>query len=394
MKPTKKDIENIEELFKKINPTDKYDIGIEDISTESESVHIFFPRDDIFISASILIKYIGEYDINMSSERVESPRFTQMPVVCYEKPIEVLMSEINFCLEHKDGYTVRLVENPFLIGVAATKLDLYDKYALPCSAYVAIEIEYQRAEIRLSESEEMKVLKSFLFELSHLCNVYIGFTSISDSGLFEDYEEVEKKTVKIESITGYSEGMDLFRKALESSDDEIKFLYFYKIIEYYSVIASKLLAYDNLSKKVDSLRYKAANSKDLDAIFSIADNYKISQSDKELAKTILLQAIDIVSLLNYIPDEIEKRASKHIHHKVADLSYSSNKEILQKLTEYIGSVLYSTRNSIVHAKLNYRSDAKECSIDDLPLLNEFLKKACVSIIRWHDKLPPHIKYEA
>jgi hypothetical protein len=186
--------------------------------------------------------------------------------------------------------------------------------------------------------------------------------------------------------------MDLFRKALESSDEEIKFLYFYKIIEFYSPIAAKISAYEGLSKKLDTLKYKTASNKDLASIFSIADKFRVSQTDKELAQTVLVQAIDMVEHFAKLPNSIQRSISKSLHFSVEELNYKTKPETIQGIHTFVSNVLYSTRNSIVHAKSNYKSDSNECKPEDLQTLNSFLKETCYLIINWHCKLPHHLKY--
>jgi hypothetical protein len=129
------------------------------------------------------MKYIPELNnLNFSEEKVTSPRFTQMPVISAGKPLDYIINEIDFKIESKEGYVVRLVDHPILIGIAATKLDLFDKYSEPCSSYIAIEIEYESIDKRLSNEDELKIFKAYLFELSHLCDNSIDFTIIRDSG--------------------------------------------------------------------------------------------------------------------------------------------------------------------------------------------------------------------
>lgn len=394
MKLTRELITKISGAFNKLDPDNEFEIQTQELAVGDEEVIIYFPRDDIKISVDELLKYIPEFqEIKFDIERVASERFTQMPVYCFDKPVEYIINEINFTIAVPTKFKVRLVENPILIGIAATKLGIYDKYAPPCSSYIGVEIEYETPETRLSPSEELKVLKTFLFELSYMADASIDFNIIHESGAFEDYEESEKQNIVLENLITFSEGMDLYRKALSSTDQEIRFLYFYKIIEYYSPIAAKTAAYESLSRKIETLRYKNYSNKDLSAIFSIADKFRVSLSDKELAQVLLSNSIDIVDLFPKLPDEIRKRITKTVHFNQNELSYSTKNETLQGIITRIGSILYSTRNSIVHAKSNFQSDMNECEPQDLPDLNEFLKETCYSIIKWNSRLPDHLKYE-
>lgn len=393
MKLTEEKIATINEALLKLDPNKEFEIEISELKIGEEEIILFFPRDEINISVYDLLKYLPEFEsIQFSQARVTSNRFTQIPVYSFEKPIDYIITEINFSVD-TPNYKMRLVENPILIGIAATKLGIYDKYALPCSSYIGLEIEYQSSENRLSEENELKLVKSFLFELSYISKSSINFNIIHESGAFDEYEEPEKQNIILESLNVYSEGMDLFRKALNSTDEEITFLYFYKIIEYYSPIAARISAYENLSKKIVALKYNNPTNQDLLSIFSIADKFRVSLLDKELAQILLNSSIDIIELFPKLPIAIRKKISKNLHFNETELNYNIKNEILLGIITTVGTILYSTRNSIVHAKSNYKSDSNECNAEDLSILNEFLNAACYSIINWYNRLPDHLKFE-
>ena len=396
MKLTEDIIKQIDDVFSNVPYSD---LSALEMTTGDEVVRIDFPREPEIIELPVekLLKYIVEIedaeDAQIEVTKVRSKFFTQMPVFCSEKSLQQVINEIDFTAKVPNEYTIRLVDNPFLIGFAATKLGFYDKYMPPCSTYFAVEIEYNSEEKRLGESQELKVLKSFLFELSYLTNAAIDFTSINDAGFYYDYDPPEEQHIEIEHLTPYTEGMDLYRKALEATDPEISFLYFYKIIEFYSPVAAKTTAYENLSRKIETLRYKNFGNTDLAAIFSIADQFRVSLSDKELAQALLSISIDIVDLFPKLPENIRKKISKNVHFNQNELDYQTKGETLQGIITQVGNILYSTRNSIVHAKSNYISNKMECDTNELPMLNEFLKGTCYMIIKWNDRLPGHLKFE-
>ena len=49
----------------------------------------------------------------------------------------------------------------------------------------------------------------------------------------------------------------------------------------------------------------------------------------------------------------------------AELGYETKAETVQQISNLLGTALYSIRNSIVHAKSNYKSDKNECPRNDL-----------------------------
>jgi len=394
MKLTKGLMSKIEKIFSRLDPDKEFEIETGELKVGDEVVTVFFPRDDVRVSVKYLLKYLDDLEfLEFNVSKVSSPRFTQMPVYCSGKPLELLISEIDFVTKINGAFTIRLVEHPLLIGIAATKLGIWDKFALPCSAYIAVEVQYDSDKVRLSPEEELKTIRSYLFELSNLCGASVDFNVIHESGAFDEYEEPVTKHVTWTSLTSFSEGMDLFRKAINSEDQEIAFLYFYKIIEYYSPIAAKATSYEVLLKKIEALKSRDVTSTDLSAIFMIADKYRNALSDRYLSPTLLSHAVDIVELFSLLPNDVQKGITKTVHFNKADLNYHTSPEIIQGIFNQVGAILYSTRNSIVHAKSNYRSDGLECTPDDLPTINVFLKAACYSVIRWNSRLPAHLKFD-
>lgn len=394
MKLTKKTIQTIQKAFDDLSAEMESEIAIDNLTVGLEEVVIEFPRDDIKIRVETLMNYIPEFkNLVLSAEKATSNRFTQMPVFSSGKPLDYLLNEIEFNVIVPGEFKIKLIDNPLLIGIAATKLGLYDKIAPPCSSYFAVEVEYEASERRRSQQEELKIIKSFLFEFSNLAHCSIDITVIEDSDYYNEYKEPEKQIIKTSFLQDFSEGMDLFRKALESHDEEIRFLYYYKIIEYYSPIAAKRTAFDTLTKKLDSLKFAQITSADLNSIIAIADRYRLAQSDKELAQSLLGDSVDIVDSYKLLPSEIRTRLSKQHQFKADAIDYSTKQEVRQGILTSIGTILYSTRNSIVHSKSTYRSDNHECKKEDLAKLNIFLNKVCYNIINWNTRLPNHIKYE-
>ena len=376
--------------------SEKYDIefSVESCVAGNDTVTIELPRDDgIEMPVSDLYNYFnGLENLLITTGKVSSERFTQVPVSSHGIPIDQVLEGTDFQYRSDKGYTVKIVHNPLLIGIGASHLGYYDKYFPPCTSYTAVEIAYDTPDKKLSDEEEQNILKAYLFELSHILNQAIVFGEIWDIDMEYVNDEIETNKIHVTTLQDYSEGMDLFRKALESEDPEIRFLYFYKIIEYYSPLAAKRMAYENLMRKLDSIRYSKTTNKDLTAIFSIAEQFRIAQTDKELAQTVLKNTVNIIALFPLLPEQIKSRLSKSLHFKTDQLNYEAKEDLRQNIIQAIGIIIYSTRNSIVHAKSNYRSDGNECKPGDLPQLNIFLKDTCYAVINWHSRLPDHMKY--
>lgn len=297
-----------------------------------------------------------------------------------------------------EGYQIRVVDNPILIGIYCVKKGLCDdNYGItPCSQYTAIELKYQ-GENRLSSKEEQEVFNRVLYYLSSRND-----TSIVYGRLFEweteeltedDFNDVsdsseEDNVINISSLLSYSIIQDQYRKALGIEDPSIKFLYFYKIIEYVSPIVAKIKAYEELNKKLDMLQFKGRNYSNLDSIFALTREYDKSVGDKELAATVLKTCIDVRELVVYLPTKKKDAVGKLFKQLGKNINYSElNEDQTEDLRKYIGNVIYSTRCSIVHAKSNYKPTGYETIEDEFVDINELMKCCCQAIIKWNERQP-------
>lgn len=62
-------------------------------------------------------------------------------------------------------------------------------------------------------------------------------------------------------------------------------------------------------------------------------------------------------------------------------------EQIRGLQKQIATILYSTRNSIVHAKSNYQMTGNELRPDELLEANEMMEIITRSIINWNQRQP-------
>jgi hypothetical protein len=391
MSITQEDLENITQAFEKFHPD--YEIEVLDLAVGDEQVAISFPRDEeIIYKVEEFRKYVTEiHELDITTSRVRSSLISQYPIFGFDYSLDNFLE--NYQLKYNsDGITIKIISNPFFLGIAAVKLGEYSKYSPPCSPYSAVEVTYNSPEKKLNEQEELELIKSFLFEYSYLSGQGIDFYEIKDvfwDGYSED--EIEPSHLEVNTLPKFTEGMELFVKALGSFDHEIRFLFYYKIIEYYSPISAKRLAYETLAGKLDAVRIIGARSKDLESILAITEQFRTSQTDKELAQALITNTVDIVETFPKLPESIQKMIAKTAGFNKADLNYTTDQSTIQKINNVLGSILYSTRNSIVHAKSNYKSDGRECKTEDLPQLNAFLQLITYGIISWYNRLPNHVK---
>jgi hypothetical protein len=179
--------------------------------------------------------------------------------------------------------------------------------------------------------------------------------------------------------------MKRYVSALQTNDNELRLLNFYKILEYYAPIVINLDSYELLAKKLDSPKVLNPNRAYLKSIFDLVDSTNQRLRDNELIKSVFNTCFDFVDTFELLPKNIQSKVLGIIKEKV--LNYETKKEKLTQAANVVASTLYSTRNKVVHAKSNFESTGDECPDSDIDQLNVFLKEITARTIRWHTKLP-------
>lgn len=365
---------NIEEI------DDPFNIGDEDI-------YIAFPRDE-YMETPLSIS-----DFFLYTEKIDSLKQIDSSTVRSDNIRQTIISNndsfYNLPIQGRwittDDYLINIVENPFYIGLIAAKEGIYNEdfgvYA--CSSYHAIEIVYL-TDNRLSEEDEFRLISQLLFALSHKFNDSIAINE------YLDWAELDEKTSRVHDennniqdiLIPYSSAMDIYIEALSINNNEIRFLYFYKIVEYYSPIVAKKTSYELLNQKLDVLSISRRDHKYLDSIFDLTRRYDLSIRDKELAFTILINCIDIAELYQFLPESIRINIGKIFQFQDINIL---NEEKRLSVIKKIANILYSTRNSFVHAKSNYFLTGDECKNADIKQLNVFMSKLCYCLIVWNGR---------
>lgn len=361
------------------------------VSDSNENIFNFsFPREneDVIFSLEELNKFASEIDtLECSKSYARTKCKIQFPIFVDEW-LDSTLTTVNFQFEN-DEYTIEIVQLPLLLAIANVKLNLYSKFAGPLTTYCAIEIRNKKDnEIDLDYGKDL--LKSFILEYYQATGKVLEITELHDFDAdyynSDDEDDYESKLIKISTLVQYNKAIDLYLEAAKTADDEISFLYYYKVIEHFSPKIAKLKTYNLLLKKLDSIKYIKITDNDLNDVIGISDSLRKSKSDSDLAKTVLSSGIDIIGLFQFLPRSIQSSLMKSIKLNANSLNYELPQENIDAIIQEIGKWLYSTRNHIVHAKTNYRSNNYECKNEDLKQMNIFLSKATYQIIKWNDNL--------
>lgn len=384
---SKEEIELIKKGFQILETDYKIKPLEDEIDEDLEFVYFPFPREEteIEVETDNLLIYLSEieslkiHDYN----KVTTDIITQRVITASELGPIFYLGFLQSTT--KDGISLQIVTEPILIGIAATKKDEYSKYHPPCSSHVAVEVMYPNKESRLSDEDEEKLIKSYFFELSHTYKIGFNFSTFHHPDEFDEDEFNQEISNLPDATEDYNPAMDLFIQANQAISDDLKYLTYYKIFEYFAPFYSKIDAFEAMRKKLDSSNATSLNAEFIASIFDLTKNYEKSIRDKELVKSLIDNTFDLVDIYDDLPLSIRNGAN------VEKLEYKSKKDIKDRVINHLGNVLYSTRNGIVHAKSNFESTGIECPEEVLEQLNIFMHKACYSTIKWYNRLPKHLK---
>lgn len=387
MKVTTENIELINKRLKylydnfNINPLD------EEVKIGDESIFIDFPdewdEENSYYSVEEFLQYTD--DLNniqvIDNHSVIAGNIRQTIILVDEYYYAHLVPDLKF---ETDKYSLRIVNNPFLIGIIASRDGIYDDDfgVFPCSDYKAVELTYKKKE--RCEEDDIEFIKTCLYHIASKYNVPISIGEFRSWNDITDEENDDIITVSSSGLIPYCKAMDYYIQGLSIEKEDIKYLHLYKIIEYFSPIVSKKTSYEQLNKRLDALQVVERDSEYLESIFKLTKQYEVSLKDKELANTVLNECIDIVSLFQFLPDKIQRTISKSCHFEVKKITTLSPTTI-EAVKREVADILYATRNSIVHAKSNYTFTGKECPEEDLGQLNEFMINLCECLFIWNGR---------
>ena len=309
------------------------------------------------------------------------------------KDWEIFREKISSYKFEGPDYRVTIKMNPLLIGIINTKNGNYDEdYGVGCCGnYVVLELKYD-GDNRLSKVQEDDLLERITFYLTRELDAAINISEVINLDELGDYyldeEEIVDTTVNVDSLVGNSQLIKLYKQAKSTEDSEIKFLQYYKILEYISPLVAKLNAYDKLNKRLDLLASSTRDYKYLDTIFSVTRKYDLDVKDDYLAESVIKTCMDVSPLWELIPERLQKQMKKTFLSGKSDICVDELKEEqLGSLQKQIAKMLYATRNSIVHAKSNYEPIGYELEGDELINGNRMMDVVALSIIQWNERQP-------
>ena len=375
-------IEYLDEIYEKLN-----------------EIELEFPEepDSLYYSRDEFEAYMVEIDtiVEVDKSTVRTKHFRQTIIECERSGWYAVMNKLKSYRFVDENYDVSVIENPFLIGLINSKNKNYDEDCglFPCSSYLALELKY-KTDAFLKNMDENALMERILYYLSQQlhCAVYISESCDADTisdDLYDCEASPEEEEVDVKSLLSFTPLTRLYTRALEAVDNEIRFLYFYKIIEHISPVVAKLKAYKELNKRLDLLSTCRRDYKYLDSIFDICRKYDEDMKDEYLCASVIQECIDVVSLWPYLPEGKVNQYKGNLKLNIPKGATPSDKDFddgkLQSYKKQLARSLYSTRNSIVHAKSNYEANGTEFAPGEMQEANKIMEIIASTIIQWNER---------
>lgn len=377
-----------------------------DILPEDESVYLIMPGEDEGISFTFeeLVEFkneISEFQV-INQGRFRTKTKSYQIIKAESSDLEFYLSKISDFKQVYNGVKISIIESSTYVGIGCLELGSYhDDFGSGYQSYLTIEICYSDKSKKISIKEETELIYSYLYEIAdstgfvfHLSKVNEYNSELEDKIndlIYAESEGVEtdEEEINLKPLLEFNEGMRLFVAALQTTDEELKLLNFYKILEYFAPIVINIESYNLLAKKLDSPKVLNPNRSFLKSIFDLVNSTNQRFRDEDLIKSVFNTCFDLVDIFNYLPQSIKSKVLGIIKEK--EISYNLDNNKLQSASNIIGSTLYSTRNMVAHAKSNYIPTGNECPKNEISQLNVFLKETTARTIRWYTKLPDNLK---
>jgi hypothetical protein len=375
---------------------------IEEIIKEGkdiETIDFCFPGDDSgcidteeFLSLSEEIKSIQI--VNNGHIKTKLRSYYIVVATCPEEDF-VIREYLDIQIKQRNGIEINLINQSLIVGLAATKLEEYDKdFWGTISQYLTIEIIYESEDKILPFLEEKDLINAYIFEVADSTGIALNFSEIRNPTY--DYNELQEKAENnmahvLRDLEPYNEGMRLFVSATQIQDPELKFLNFYKVLEHFSPIAVNIEANELMRKKLDAPKNSFEDGDYIRSIFDLANAMRDRFNDEDLIKASFSTCFDFIDLFKKLPESIKKKIKKHL--SMQDLTYSTDKQKITTASNIAGKIIYKTRNRVVHAKSNFTLTGEEITSEELTELNVFMKEASSQTIRWYSRQPNHLKLQ-
>lgn len=375
---------------------------------EVEDVCLRFPDDQDYtlVDTEVFLSYMSEIATlrRVDDKTVRTQHYIQTKISSPRKGYSGFEERLKSYAFRGEDVEASIVEKPFLIGVMNAKENKYDEdFGLgACEPYTAIEFKIGDV---VEEKYLEELIERICFYLTDKLGVEVypwkgpDFSVLYDQ-LDEYYgDDIDEETeeddrgednycVEISSLPEYTPLLRMYRQAKGINDPEIQFLQYYKIIEYVSPIVARSVAYDHLNRRLDLLPAVRRDHAYLDSILAVAKKYDKDMRDDSLVQAVIETCADVLPLYEMLPQRLRKHVKATVKLQKDSLHDEDvTEEQVKLLQKQVASILYSTRNSIVHAKSNYEATGLEMDEAEMEEAKELMNTITRAIVNWNQRQP-------
>jgi hypothetical protein len=290
-----------------------------------------------------------------------------------------------------EGNSISLQFESAFTGYAALLCNGYHRDIQHPLGYTSLELCYKKTPVSIDIADATKRIDRFLFTMATTQNCVLyraNFIGLVDPT--KNYDENAKDhSISLPPLVEYNEAITLFVSAVQTFSPDLELFGLYRVFEYFGPVVTRLEINDLLASKLKSPNVLNPDRRFLDEIVKLIRDYDKRQDDEQAIAMVFSACIDILNIINLLPSGVKTEALSKTSLKYIDASTPKNK--IKKFNSVVGKILYSTRNSIVHAKANYQPSYYECPEQELSEFNNFLRAAAAQVIDWYNKLPDYQK---
>jgi hypothetical protein len=322
-------------------------------------------------------------EIDKESRIIRTKKRT-MFIVSAESTLAQVVSFYNpqsFKVSLSDRITLQFSPRSALVGIIGVKKGAWGKYQAP-DDHNTVQICYTSPADRLKPEAEEKLIDSFLFQLASVDGVLFTTSPlvvVDDENPYEGYED-KVYVPNFSSLEPFNDGMRLYMAASTVSETELRYLSFYKVIEFFGPVVFRLERNDALKKKLDSPEARKADAEFLGSLYSLMSSVKERSADDRIPQAVLENCVDFIDLIKLLPPSLQK-----------PFNYQTPKQEVESLIKNVGQAMYTTRNKVAHAKSNYTKMGTEVGGAELEQFTKFLEQLALRAIQWYNRLPEHLK---
>jgi hypothetical protein len=241
--------------------------------------------------------------------------------------------------------TCSLTEGFTVFGAAIAASGDYDKYLPPILDDLFVEVRYRHP---ISIDAARYLANSYLFELSSTLDLEFEMDprpTLEDEDLYSE-SELQTAGARLRPLLlgkGMLELLKLYNRAVAASDDEIKILYFAKVVEYVSQTVVRQRATEAIRTKLLSPRSLRPDAGFIAELQAVVEDQRDFRKDREAIKQTVITCCEVSELSRIAPPFLSKLRA---------ISPSDRTREREEALAELGYSLTATRNSIAHAKAN------------------------------------------